>query len=195
MNFPQIRLSSQRATLKIETQPASQSLEQPKARQSIQQPKADVTIRQRPGKLTIDQTNARHNLGLKSSQERTRETAVHVRKALLEGIARASVEGDELMQIEQGGSPIADQAARNAVWNFYYQPGGMPAYDLVGLKYHVQRPDIHVTPNAPVIETVPQNLRHDYKPGEVNISMSKYASLDLDFVNLTYKGYQFETEI
>ncbi|MFG6114698.1 DUF6470 family protein [Halobacillus sp. MO56] len=195
MNFPQIRLSSQRAAINIEIQPARQSIGQPKAQQSIQQPKADMSIRQRPGKLTIDQSNAWHNLGLKSSQVRTRETAEHARKTLLEGIATTSREGDELMRIEQGGNPIPDQAARNAVWNFDYQPGGMPAYDLVELNYQAQRPEINITRNTPVIEAVPQKVRHDYKPGKVDVSMDKYASLNIDFENLTYKGYRFETEI
>ncbi|SEA39523.1 hypothetical protein SAMN05421743_104206 [Thalassobacillus cyri] len=195
MDFPQIRLSSQRAAIKIETQQATQSIEQPKAQQSIQQPKADVSMRQRPGKLTIDQTNAWHNLGLKSSQVRTRETADHARKSLLEGIARTSQKGDELMRIEQGGNPLADQATRNAVWNFEYKPGGMPAYDLVALDYQAQRPEINITRNTPVINAVPQKVRHDYKPGKVDVSMDKYASLNIDFVNLTYKGYRFEIEI
>ncbi|GGC83003.1 hypothetical protein GCM10007216_11970 [Thalassobacillus devorans] len=195
MEFPQIRLSSERAYLGIRVERGHQSIEQPKAELHIQQPKADMSIKQLPGKLTIDQTNAWQNLGLKSSRVRTEETADHAKRTVLEGTARMAEEGDELMRIENGGEPLADQAARNAIWQFDYPLDGMPVYDLVSIDYQANEPEISFTKNEPVIEAVPQKVRYDYQPRKVEVFMQKYGALDIDFVNLKYKGYRFETEI
>lgn len=195
MELPQIRLSSDRASLSIRMEKGHQSIEQPKAELHIQQPKADMTIKQPTGKLTIDQTNAWHNLGLKSSRVRTEETADHAKRTVLEGTARMAEEGDELMRIENGGEPLADQAARNAIWQFDYPLDGMPVYDLVSIDYQANEPEISFAKKEPVIEAVPQKVRYDYQPGNVDVFMEKYAALDIDFVNLKYKGYRFETEI
>lgn len=162
---------------------------------SIQQPKADMSIRQYSGKLTIDQTKAWHNLGLKSSFVRTRETADHARQIAMEGLARIAREGDELMRIEQGGNPIAAQGERNAVWEFDYQPGATPWQELVQLNYESTEPDIHTTPNKPKINITPRPPQFGYQPGSISFSIEQYADLQIEFTNLMYKGYRFETEI
>ncbi|MFD1020303.1 DUF6470 family protein [Thalassobacillus hwangdonensis] len=195
MNFPQIRIQSQSARIGMDSKDAELTMQQPNAQVSIQQPKADLSIKQKKGKLSIDQTNAWNNIGLKSSFVRTRETADHARQALLEGIARISQEGDELMRIENDGNPIAAQAERNARYEFFVQHGGMPTYDLVNLSYEVGGAEIDVRPNKPVIDVIPQKPQINYTKGDVSIYIEQYPELNIDFDGLKYVGYRFETEI
>ncbi|ELK47062.1 hypothetical protein M662_14700 [Bacillus sp. SB49] len=181
MGVPQIQLQTSPGKISILTKRPEQTIRQPRAEQSIEQPKADVTIRQKKGKLTIDQTNAWHNIDLKSSPVRTRELAGMAREDLLSGIARVAGEGDELMRIENGGSPIADQAQRNSGYDFTFTPGGRPVYELVALSYEPGKAEISVTPRKPIIETVPHKPEHIYRKGAVQVEMAHYPELKIDW--------------
>lgn len=114
MKIPQLRLENTSAQIGIQTTKAVNEIEQPKADLSIEQPKGDLEIKTKKSKLTIDQTQARADVDLKSVFRRVEEFAQQGYQGLLEGIARRAQQGNELMQIENGGNPIASQAKQNS---------------------------------------------------------------------------------
>ncbi|GGF31285.1 hypothetical protein GCM10010954_33090 [Halobacillus andaensis] len=181
MKVPQLHIQSTPARLGLTINKGQQTIHQPQAEQSIQQPQAEMTINQRPGQLTIDQTKAWHNINLKSSAVRTKETAQVGEQKWMEGLARVASEGDELMRIENGGNPIAVQAERNAGFDFDIQPGGRPSYDLVDLSYQPGEADISVEPQQPMIHTVRQEPETSFTPGSVSSYMEQYPDLKIDW--------------
>lgn len=181
MNIPKLHIQSTSGQIALDIQKPEQSIRQYKAEQSIQQPKAEMNIRQKRGKLTIDQTNAWHNLDLKSILVRTEELASIAKNQWMEGMARVSREGDELMRIENEGNPMTDQAKRNAGFDFTFQPGGKPAYDLVDIRYQPEETQIDVQRRDPIIETKKREPEHHYKPGSVDVSMAQMPELRIDW--------------
>ncbi|HZG71727.1 MAG TPA: DUF6470 family protein [Chondromyces sp.] len=196
MQLPQIRLTSQQTAIQLDTQNPVQSIEQPKAILDIQQPPAELTIERTPARLTIDQTKAREDMDLKSIFRRTEEAAQLGYQDALQGIARRAAEGDELMRIEHGGNPIPSQARRNSEGpEKQFNIGWIPSHGSVKIDFTPGKVDIRVKTNPAINNSRPQKPIHDYQPGKVNISMKQYPSLDIDFVNLTYKGINYEQEI
>ncbi|MCP3028103.1 DUF6470 family protein [Halobacillus sp. A5] len=168
MTIPQIQIQSTPAKLGLTINKGQQTIRQPQAEQSIQQPKAKMSIRQSTGQLTIDQTEAWHNLNLKSTAVRTKETAQVGEQKWMEGLVRMASEGDELMRIEDGGNPIAAQAERNAGFEFEVQPGGRPVYDLVDISYEPGGADISAEPQKPILHTTKQDPETSLQPGSVS---------------------------
>ncbi|RWZ55033.1 hypothetical protein EQV77_13000 [Halobacillus fulvus] len=181
MRVPQLQVQTMPARIGIKKNDAVHEYQQFKADQSIEQPKADLMIRQRPGKLTIDQSKAWSNLHLKSSFERTRDTAAFAEQTWMEGLARVAQEGDELMKIENKGNPIADQAARNVGFNFDYKPGNTPVHELVQTSYEANPTEIDVKRNAPIIKTTPRFPEFQYQRGSVDVTMEQYPSVQIDW--------------
>ncbi|KHE69121.1 DUF6470 family protein [Halobacillus sp. BBL2006] len=181
MAIPQLQVQTQPAKLNLKTNSAVHEYKQMKAEQSIQQPESDLSIRQRPGNLTIDQSNAWRNLHLKTVFERAEEFADYSNQKWLEGVGQTAREGDELMRIENKGNPIAEQAKRNAVMDFTYQPGDTPGYDLVKVSYDATPADIQVKPNAPIIEHTPRYPQFSYQRGNVDVTLAQHSEVRIDW--------------
>lgn len=196
MNLPQIRLQTTSAKIEINTQPARQEIEQSAATLEIQQPAADMNIDRTPARLTIDQTKAREDMDLKHISKRIEEAAHQGYQDWLEGIARRSQEGDELMMIENGGNPIAEQAKRNA-----YSPmldfniGWIPNHGGVRTEYNPGKVEVNWDPNKPIINSRINKPNIQYTPGKVDVSIKQYNSLKIDFENLKYVGINYEQTI
>ena len=185
MQIPQIRMQSNLAKIEISTTPSQQYIEQPKAQLDLQQPKADMTIQTTPGQLNIDQTRAWESMDIKHIFRRIEENAQKGMNDALNGVARRASEGDELMRIENGGSPIASQATRNSeLLNYDYNIGFTPPPFSVKINYQPSRLNIQVNPNQVINNTVAQKPIIDYKEGQVSTRMKQYAGLNIDFINL-----------
>ncbi|WP_102026688.1 DUF6470 family protein [Salirhabdus sp. Marseille-P4669] len=188
MQLPQIRLTSQAAKIDLNITKGKQSLQQPKAEMQLEQPKADVRVETRPSKLTIDQTQAWRELGFKTPLAATLENAQLGRQAVLEGTGRAASEGNQLMKIENGGNPIVSQAFQNA-----YDPmkefniGWIPSHGSVKINYQPSDVIIDIRANKPLINIQAQKPIHYYQPGQVDITMQQYSSLNIDFVGVNWK--------
>ncbi|SDO18977.1 DUF6470 family protein [Halobacillus aidingensis] len=181
MDIPKLQVQSTQGRVGLTVHEPKQTIEQHKADQSIQQPKADMKIEQKPGKLTIDQTNAWHNLDLKNVLVRTEELVGIAKNIWMEGLARVSREGDELMRIENGGNPIAAQAKRNAGFDFTFQPGGRPAYELVQTIFQPGDAQIDIQRRDPIIDNKKREPEHHYRPGNVDVSMEQMPDLKIDW--------------
>ncbi|NHM29966.1 DUF6470 family protein [Neobacillus terrae] len=196
MRLPQIRLESTNAAIQITTQNAKVEIEQPPADLNIQQPQADMEINRTPSRLTIDQTKARADVDLKSTPQRISEAAQKGQQDLLEGIARRAQEGDELMRIENGGKPIADQAKKHSFLPEHeFRLGWIPSIGSVQINYDPGKLDIQWKVNRPVINVQNNKPILNYYPGKVETSLKDYPSIKTDFVNLKYVGPNYEQTI
>ncbi|SIS42984.1 DUF6470 family protein [Salimicrobium flavidum] len=181
MEMPRLQISTTDARVGIQTRNAQLSYKQQNADVLIRQPKADVSIRQPEGELSIDQSKARSNLHLNSSAERSRITAQVGEQKATEGIARRAREGDELMRIENGGNPIASQAARNYGFEVDYQMGNTPVHELVNIDYTAREAEIDIQKKEPQINVTPRYPQYSYQPGKVNISLLQEPSITIDW--------------
>ncbi|RFU63948.1 DUF6470 family protein [Peribacillus glennii] len=196
MNFPQVRLQTSPALIEISTKRGRQSIEQPQAELDIQQPKAELTINRTPSKLTIDQTKAREDVDLKSIGSRIEEAAQLGKQKWLEGIERRVRDGEELMKIENGGNAIANQAKRNGSKPIYeYNVGWVPHHGSVSIDYQPGNVEVNVKINKPVMNNRANKPIVSYEPGEVEIRLKQYNSLNVDFDNLKFVGTNYEQTI
>lgn len=196
MQVPQIRITSQQAQIELDIQQPIQSIEQPAAVIDLQQPPAEVSIERTPSQLTIDQTKAREDMDLKSIAKRIEEAAQQGHQDLLEGIARRTQDGAQLMMIENGGNAIASIAKRNSEGpEKQFNIGWIPSYGSVNIRFVPGKVDIDTKTNPVINNSRAQKPIHEYQPGKVNITMKNYPSLNIDFVNLKYVGINYEQEI
>ncbi|WP_100332368.1 DUF6470 family protein [Bacillus xiapuensis] len=196
MELAQIRMTSQRAQIALDIEKPVQSLQQPPAELDLQQPPAELSIETTPSKLTIDQTKAREDMDLKSVRKRIEEFAQRGYQDWIEGLARVSADGDELMRIENGGNPIPEQARRNSEGPpLEFNIGFIPSAGSVKIHYQPASVNIDVQTRGIINNTRANKPIHDYQPGKVHVSMKQYPSVDIDFVNLKYKGIHYEQEI
>jgi hypothetical protein len=196
MQLPQIRLQSTFAKIAIETTPPVQEIKQIPAELDLQQPPAEMKIETTPFKLTIDQTKAWEDMDLKHIFRRIEEFAQQGYEDWLEGIARVSRQGDELMRIEDGGNPIAEQAKENSEDPIYdFNIGWIPS--LFSVKTHFEPAKVHidVKVNKPINNTKINKPIINYTPGKVTIGLAQRNSLKIDFVNLRFVGTNFEISI
>jgi hypothetical protein len=185
MNFPQIRMESTPALLGLNIQKSIQQIEQRPADLSIKQPKAELSIETTNGKLSIDQSGAREDVDLKSIARRVEEFADNGYQDWLTGLARIAQQGDDLMMIEYGGNPIADQAKVNSESPMYdFNVGFIPSHfsvkisyepSHINIKWNTHKPEINVRVNKPI---------HEYTPGKVQVDMKQWSSLKIDFLGL-----------
>ncbi|MGG3738358.1 DUF6470 family protein [Aeribacillus pallidus] len=196
MNLPQIRLESTFAKIAIVTTPPVQEIEQPPADLDLQQPPAEMKIETTPAKLTIDQTKAWEDMDLKHIFRRIEEFAQQGYEDWLEGMARLSRQGDELMRIEDGGNPLAEQAKENSEDPMYeLNVGWVPSHFSVKTNYEPAKVHIDVKVNKPINNTKINKPMIHYTPGKVTIDLPQRNSLKIDFVNLKFVGINFEISI
>lgn len=196
MQVPQIRIQSQQALISINQPRADVQIQQPKATQHIEQPHAIVEMRTTPSKLTIDQTQAWHDMDLKSAKVRIEEAAQKGKQKVLEGIARRANQGEQLMKIEQGGNPIASQAVQNGHRKEkQFNIGWIPSHFAVKTDYQPSEVEINITPQKPIIDNRANKPVIQAQQGQVNTSLRQQADLTIDFENLYFRGVQFEMKI
>jgi hypothetical protein len=174
VKIPQIRLESTSGQISIQTRNAVNQIQQPKADLSIEQPKADLTMKTRPSKLTIDQSQARADVDLKSISRRWEEFAQKGYQDFLAGVARRAQQGDELMKIENGGNPIANQAKQNSQKpKKEFGLGFIPSAGSVKIQYEPAKVEIEVQPNKPNINVKVNKPIYEYEPGKVDIHLQR----------------------
>jgi hypothetical protein len=196
MKLPQIRLQSTFAKIAIETTPPVQEIKQPPAELDLQQPPAEMKIETTPAKLTIDQTKAWEDMNLKSIFRLIEEFAQKGYEDWLEGLARVSRQGDELMRIEDGGNPLAEQAKENSEDPIYdFNIGWIPSLFSVKTNFEPAKVHIDVKVHQPIIRAKTNKPMIHYTPGKVMIDLAQRNSLKIDFVNLRFVGNNFEISI
>lgn len=186
VNIPQIRLESNFVRMGLNIEKPQQEIEQPSAIQSIQQPMAILEIETIPGRLTIDQTKAREDVDLKSIGRRVEEFAQNGYQDWLNGLGRRATQGRELMEIEIGGNPIANQGkVNNERPEKQFNIGWIPSHFSVVIQYEPAKVNIDAQPQKPKIDVEIRKPVHNYTPGKVSTEILEKNSLSIDFINIT----------
>ncbi|WP_249315513.1 DUF6470 family protein [Bacillus sp. FJAT-49711] len=176
-------MESQFAKIGMDTVPDRQSIQQPNADLHIEQPLADMKMRTIPGRLTIDQTQAWEDMDIKGIFQRVKENAARGKQKLMEGIARVSREGDEMLDIHSGRNILVEQAKRkanrqpvdtNITW--------VPSPFSVKIHYEPGKTDIQFQTRKPIIDARERKPIISYTPGDVNIYVRQHNNLKIDFV-------------
>ncbi|MFY4775078.1 DUF6470 family protein [Metabacillus sp. RGM 3146] len=188
MQIPQIRLESTQGRIGLTTIQPKMEQEQPKADLSIEQPQAELSIETIPAKMTIDTTKARADVDLKSVSRRIAEAAQQGYQDWLSGISRRSNEGEQLMRIEEGGNPIAQQAETNSASPMYdFNIGFVPSAGSVKIDFQPAQVKIDVVPRKPIINVKQNKPILNYEPGKVQVSLDQRPDLKIDFVTVDIK--------
>ncbi|MFT8319206.1 MAG: DUF6470 family protein [Sporolactobacillus sp.] len=187
--LPHLEMHQVFGQIAVQTQNAEEAIRQPQAELSIQQPKAEMTIERQPAQLQIDQSEAWHNLDLKSARVRIAEAAEAGSNAVLEGIARRAEEGDELLKLgpNKGKNMFAQFAAdhvNDAVIGTHYNTGSTPASEAVRLSATPGSLTINWRTHQPEIQPTVHAPEYRYQPGRVNVTMSRYPSLEMHAVGI-----------
>jgi hypothetical protein len=185
MNFPQIKMESTPAFLGLNIQRPIQKIEQRPADLSIEQPKAELSIETTKGKLSIDQSGAREDMDLKSISRRIEDFADNGYQDWLTGLARVAQQGDDLMMIEHGGNPIANQAKVNSESPIYdFNIGFIPSHFSVKINYEPSHIKVHWNTHKPEINVRVNKPIHEYIPGKVLGEMKQWPSLKIEVLGL-----------
>lgn len=196
MQLPQVRLQSQFAQIGLRQEMAQIQIEQPKATQHIEQPHATIRISTTPSRLMIDQTKAFQDTGIKSAKVAIAESAQKGKQGVLEGMARRTQQGEQLMKIENGGNPLVHQAIQNGHRpEKQFNIGWMPSHFSVDIDYQPAEVNIQATPRAPIIQNTPNKPIINYQAGGVETTVQQPNTLDVDFEHLYFKGINFEMKI
>lgn len=183
MNIPKIQIQSTKGQIGLNIQKPVQEIKQPQANLDLQQPKAKMSIKTTKSKLSIDSYEMRESMDYKNSMSRTREIAQQSKQEALDGIARRAQEGQELMRIENGGNPIAEQAKRRG-----RQPYSglnikfIPQANTVKINFQPATVDIQVEPQKVINNSTINKPIHNYTPGKVKVEMLQYPSLKIDWL-------------
>ncbi|WP_010631878.1 DUF6470 family protein [Sporolactobacillus vineae] len=187
--FPHLEMHQVFGRIAIRTNNASQEIRQPRAGLTIRQAPAQMTVHSTPATVAIDQSAAWHNLDLKSPRVRIAEAARAGQQAVLDGIARRSTEGRELLHIEKnkGVNLFARQAKEHmaaAVIGTRYSTGDTPASQSVTYQVTPAQFAISWETHDPEIRSAGQPPEYVYHPGSVAVSMQQYPGLEMQAVGL-----------
>lgn len=182
MKIPQLQIQTTRGFLGLDIAKPTQEIQQPKATLTQQQPAAILEISTTNPQLSLDTNEVRADIDLKSIFKRNEEYARLGKQGALEGIARRAQEGQQLMQIENGGNPIVEISKQTAT-----PPPAPLGIRFVGDRTKIQMSiqpgttDIQWTPQKPINDVQINNPIHNYTPGKVTGTMKQWPSMQIDW--------------
>lgn len=185
MQLPRVNINATSISIGLQTNNGKIKIRQPKANLEIKQPPANIQYHKTPSKLKIDQTKAWESMGLKHIYRTIEEYASKGKQKWLQGIARTASQGDQLMKIEKGGNPIAEQAKVNShSAKREFNIGWIPPIGSVDIQYIPGKLQINVTPQKPVIESTPNKPKISFQPGDVNVYVQQKNNIHFDVTGL-----------
>lgn len=182
MNIPQIQIQTTTGQLQIQTTKPTQDIAQPKATMTQSQPAAILEMSSRKPTLTIDTTEARAEIDLKSIRRRNEEHAQKGKQAVLEGIGRRASEGQQMMQIENGGGNVFARLAKQNTDGGYRSLGLRFVGNKSGVKtsFEPGSVDIRITPQQATTNVQMNKPMHHYTPGKVTTHVNPAPSISID---------------
>ncbi|WP_088070586.1 DUF6470 family protein [Gottfriedia luciferensis] len=186
MQFPQIRLQTTIAKLGINIEKMMLEYEQPRAEMTIHQQNAEMDVQRVAPTLEMDSTEARADLDLKSARRRIEDAATDGYQAWLDGLARMSQQGDQMMMVQNNRNAISDIAKANSSHPIYdFNIAFVPRWGSFKMSYDPGSFNINWTTHKPEIEVTPQKAITNITPGKVGYYMSTWNSLKIDYTGLT----------
>ncbi|MGE5632532.1 MAG: DUF6470 family protein [Caulobacteraceae bacterium] len=179
-----LQISTQNAQLDIRTTSGKLSISQPPADFEMQSKQPRIIIHTELPQIQIDQRQCFNESGLMDRTALSEYTAELGRQAVMDGIARASVEGDRLANFRSKENAIAgiahDNSFENHEFNMVTMPRSRPKIDFIGGGVDIQveegKVNIIFKPNSPQI---------DYEPGKVDVQVKQYPHIYIKYVGGT----------
>lgn len=181
LNIPQLQIQTTRGILGLQITKPTQEIEQPRPTLTQQQPAAILEISTTRPQLSVDTTEARAEVDMKSVFRRSEENAQYGKQSAMEGIARRAQEGQQLVQIENGGNVISEIAKHNGT-----PPPAQMSIRFVGNRSSIQvsiqpgTTNIKFTPQKAVNDVQINKPIHQYTQGKVTGVMEQYPSIQID---------------
>ncbi len=182
MNIPKLQIQTTRGILGLQIDKPVQEIEQPRATLIQEQPAAILEMSSTRPQLSLDTTEVRADIDLKSPLRRSAENAQYGMQQLLEGIARRAQEGQQLVQIENGGGAIADIAKQNGT-----PPPKQMTFKFIGDRTKIQMSfqpgslSINATPQKAINNVQINKPIHTYTQGKVTGIVEQYPSIQIDW--------------
>lgn len=182
-----LEMRSQMAHIGIETSRGIQTIEQPRAEVDIRTNHAQVRVEGTLPKVLIDQSRCFSESGLKGVLELLAEMAQGARTACLEGMARTADQGNQLADIHNGTSVIADVADDNA-WGQFQKEFGMVTMPRSRPQITVIEGelDIRVEEGRVENQTRPQKPVIEFQRGKLDIYLEQRNYLEIRAVGNAY---------
>ncbi|NLD49166.1 MAG: hypothetical protein GX660_18555 [Clostridiaceae bacterium] len=189
-----LTISQTYAKIGIETTPARLDMSTRLAKLELKQKPAKVNIETELPKVLIDQHEAFESTGLKNALEITREAAQRGMESALQYTGKVAEDGDTLAAIENGYDAIASIAERDLIqvyeWNIDFIPKTGPKFEVTGsINIEAER-NWEEANNSVETKFIPHSLKVDYTPGQVEIFLRQYAS-----VNISYQDSKLDTKV
>ncbi|MED1791110.1 DUF6470 family protein [Brevibacillus nitrificans] len=185
MKIPQIRITQGFARLDMNIVEPKLDMEQKPADLSIKQNPPEMTVNRQRGSLYVDTTEARANVDMKSIARRIAEFADYSKGQVTQFIASKSQEGDQMMQISNKQSSIANQInGKRTAPKEPYQISFNPDYmdirftpDKLTINWNISKPEITVNPHKPEINLIRGQVETYVKQKNwINVEVNRYEA-------------------
>jgi len=181
------------AKIGIETTPGRFQMQSQPARIELERRSPTVNIHTELPKVEIDQYECFATSGLKNALDLAIEGSQLGRQQALEYIGKVAADGDTFAAIEEGGTPIADIAVRDAYpereFGIVAMPSARPKIDVKGGIQFQPEYDPKGYINGVKVSVVPGKLIADYILGDVKIYMRQYNSVNIKYVGSNVDMY------
>ncbi len=137
-----------------------------------------LQMRTKLPKVRIDQTAAFASAGLKKPIPLALDAFSRALQDGIDSIGTIAQEGLEFLRIEDGGNPVASQAARIGNKDFSLTVTSMPSAGP-DIKVDQGAVDISMTPVPVQVNWKWVEGQSEYTPYEVNITMSRYPHIEI----------------
>lgn len=186
MQFPQIRIQSTFAKLGMQNEKPIQDFQQPGVVMEIHQQSAEMEIVRVAPTLEMDSYEARADIDLKSVRRRIEDAFNDGYQAWLDGLARVSQQGDQMMKVQNNKNAISDIAKENSSSPVYdFNIAFLPRYGSFKMSYDPGSLEINWTTHKPEITVEPQKAITNITPGKVNFYMDTWNDLKIDYTGIT----------
>lgn len=179
MKLDQIQIHTTNEKINLNITSAQVQLHSTNAKVNIEQPAATVEIRSQAAKLLIDQSQAWRDLGLYTPLEAGKNIAKKGMQAAMSGVARRASEGNQLMQIENGGNAL------NAISKQSQKPlhpqmtiKWAPSVGAVKIKYVPGSLDVNISAQKPKFDVQLGDVAVQYTAGDVTGTRVQKADVE-----------------
>ena len=182
--IPQLQIRQQPSLLSIESTKASLTMQQQRPDFSIETKQADLQIEQPAPTMEIDQHDAWRAYKGGHPLEMNQQIYSNLQGLFLQALAKKVEQGNQLAEFHKPGNTIAEVYGGDWKRDPFVEFRGPASYDNV--RIHVQRnnPVIQAQANAPQISARAYRPDVQFQPGNLNIQVKQYASVEIIPPNL-----------
>jgi hypothetical protein len=186
-DFVGLEISRVPAKLNIETTPSRLDIRTRKAKLEFRTERAKVEIHTELPRVVIDQYECFKSMGLMGPVDLTRQEGKYAMQQALKYAAKISGDGDSIAAVENPQDPMPDIVERDAwpVREFVldYIPKARPKITVTGGVQIDPEGVSQSASNGVQASYTPPDIRMNYSPAQVRISVAQYPSISMRYVS------------